>query len=576
MEEGAFDVVIIGTGLTESIAAAALSKAGYKVAHLDENPYYGGREASLSLDELVEWVDTKASANDPHYSSVQRSQSTLSQSRQYSICLCPAVIPSIGPTISSLVSSGVSKYGGFRLLERVGVYHPTGVVKNVPGTKEDVFKSKDMSLIDKRRLMRFLMFSIGDFENKKELEGNHHLPFADFLKTVFTLNDEVVTALIYSLAYCFSPSDPTGPALDRIRRYLRSAGRYGPSPFLVGHYGGTGDIAQGFCRAAAVSGAVYILGRNLTSIRYNNPQDLISVQHQPGRYSITLQDFPDTLTCNVIISSFTDIPLELRGDINYLAPSTSENLHSSSTVVRCIAIIDRPIYFPPTEVIRGSINESEPFDETTRAPPPAPQIIDAGVLVFPPSTIRGGSTTMAATLLITGEGTMSTPKGKWILYLALPLATILPVSGPMSAQEILQPYLNAALALTLPPDGPAPHVLDTESPPQLTPPQPLFTTFYIHHVDLGNRPHTPSHSHTTLEQSKPGTFIIPSPLSPTCPLPDISDNAATHAETVFWEVTKLLNINEPPNAENDARMNTEIGGFWPTLDTANDSGDEEW
>src|SRR6266576_1181339 len=60
--------------------------------------------------------------------------------------------------------------------------------------------------------------------------------------------------------------EPTLPALSRLRKYMRAAGRYGPSPFLVGHYGGTGEIAQGFCRAAAVSGAIYILGRHILSI----------------------------------------------------------------------------------------------------------------------------------------------------------------------------------------------------------------------------------------------------------------------------------------------------------------------
>lgn len=54
--------------------------------------------------------------------------------------------------------------------------------------------------------MRFLMFSVSDFETKKELEGRHDLPFTEFLKTVFSLNDEVIAAIVFSLACCFSPS----------------------------------------------------------------------------------------------------------------------------------------------------------------------------------------------------------------------------------------------------------------------------------------------------------------------------------------------------------------------------------
>lgn len=108
--------------------------------------------------------------------------------------------------IATLVSSGVARYGGYRLIERVGVYDSSGVVKTVPGSKEDVFKNKDISLVDKRRLMRFLMFAAGNFEDKKELEGKADTPFLDFLKSVFSLNEEIAEVVTYSLAYCISAS----------------------------------------------------------------------------------------------------------------------------------------------------------------------------------------------------------------------------------------------------------------------------------------------------------------------------------------------------------------------------------
>jgi RAB protein geranylgeranyltransferase component A len=183
---------------------SALAKAGFKVAHIDENPYYGAQEASLSLDEFIQWADTSSSS--PKFTSITRSSGSLPQSRQYSICLRPSIIPSIGPIISCLISSGVAKYGGFRLLERVGFYDHSGTIKNVPGTKEDVFKDQVLTLVDKRRLMRFLMFAVGDFERSKELEGQRDLPFDEFLKTVFLLNDEMTAIIIYSIAYCLSPS----------------------------------------------------------------------------------------------------------------------------------------------------------------------------------------------------------------------------------------------------------------------------------------------------------------------------------------------------------------------------------
>lgn len=198
---------------------SALSKAGYKTAHIDINPYYGGNEATLSLEELVQWLDDAAGST--HIASriqqVSRSTHVPSLSRQYSICLQPAIIPSTGPCIASLVASGVSKYSGFRLVDCVGIHDPTGRVKQVPGSKEAIFKSKEISLVEKRRLMRFLTFAAGEFEDKTELEGKHGVPFLEFLQTTFSLNEEMASVITYALSFCASP---TGKLLGLFEEWL--------------------------------------------------------------------------------------------------------------------------------------------------------------------------------------------------------------------------------------------------------------------------------------------------------------------------------------------------------------------
>ncbi len=195
---------------------SALSKAGFKVAHIDANQYYGGNEASLTLDELVQWTDTRdaiaidGASSEYHtnqrkrYIAMSRSQTLPPQSRQYAVSLVPSIVPSIGPHIDSLIASGVSRYGQFKLLEKVAVYDRPGYVQSVPGSKEDVFKSKALSLVDKRRLMRFLLFAAGDFEGKKEVEGKEEMPFLQYLKEVFSLNDKAASAIAYALAFCNS------------------------------------------------------------------------------------------------------------------------------------------------------------------------------------------------------------------------------------------------------------------------------------------------------------------------------------------------------------------------------------
>jgi RAB protein geranylgeranyltransferase component A len=80
---------------------SALSKAGVKVAHLDHNSYYGGDEASLTLDELARWADDRSeswelgksssylTAQRAKFTSISRSGIIPDHSRHYSISLAP-------------------------------------------------------------------------------------------------------------------------------------------------------------------------------------------------------------------------------------------------------------------------------------------------------------------------------------------------------------------------------------------------------------------------------------------------------------------------------------------------------
>ncbi|XP_063794719.1 rab proteins geranylgeranyltransferase component A 1 [Pseudophryne corroboree] len=52
-----FDVVILGTGLPESIIAAACSRIGQRVLHLDTRNYYGGNWASFTFSGLQTWIE---------------------------------------------------------------------------------------------------------------------------------------------------------------------------------------------------------------------------------------------------------------------------------------------------------------------------------------------------------------------------------------------------------------------------------------------------------------------------------------------------------------------------------------
>jgi RAB protein geranylgeranyltransferase component A len=78
--------------------------------------------------------------------------------------------------------------------------------------------------------------------------GKEKDPFPEFLEEAFNLPRNLASQIAYAIAHCSSPMDSTLEALKRTRRYIKSIGRYGSGAFLVGQYGGAGEIAQGFCR----------------------------------------------------------------------------------------------------------------------------------------------------------------------------------------------------------------------------------------------------------------------------------------------------------------------------------------
>ncbi|ODN76789.1 hypothetical protein L202_05390 [Cryptococcus amylolentus CBS 6039] len=411
LESDSYDVVVIGTGVSHSIAAAALAKAGKTVLHLDPNDYYGGDQASLTLDELSEWIKRQPETGQAEgvvaYSNASATALTPAleaDRRRYSLSLFPALIPSRGRLIETLISSDVGKYVSFKLLDSVSIWNQEqGAPQRVPGSKEDVFKDKSVTLLDKRKLMKFLLFAAGDFEESEILKGKEDQPLLQLLQDSFGLSSQLAASITYAIAHCESPNDKSLPSLIRTRRYLRSIGRYGPSSFLVGQYGGAGEVAQGYCRGCAVFGGTYVLG---------SPSIPTSCVITETSATISVPCHPRPVTANHIIAS-TD----------YLTPAAltkDETLSSHVTVsAHCIAITSSL----PDVLRRSRATESQKVDQDEND--------DTSLLVFPP---EGDNSLVRC--LINGEGTGSCPAGQYIIYLYASSDT----SSDPSA--LLRPYLH--------------------------------------------------------------------------------------------------------------------------------------
>ena len=166
-------------------------------------------------------------------------------------------------------------------------------------------------------------------------------------------------------------------------------------------------MAQGFCRTAAVGGATYVLGRQVK-------QSSRAATNEPSEreYTIELKDFSEPLHCNVLVTS-----------PDYMSATTSN--FSAPDIARCIAVISTPIRFPTAASDAPEEPDAVSGEEATPPSSVPDDQVDTALLVFPPGSIPNGSPDTAVSVLITGEGSMSAPRGQCKSCTAGPMCTSL-------------------------------------------------------------------------------------------------------------------------------------------------------
>jgi RAB protein geranylgeranyltransferase component A len=220
------------------------------VLHLDPHEYYGDRHASLTVDEMVQWVEEIQASSLPRYAAASYEfptpefKSNLNKvARQYALSVFPAILPARGDLIDTLIAEDVAKYVSFRLVDGVSTYQKpsagepsgSGKWKRVPAGKDQIFKDSSLSLLDKRRLMKFIMFASAErdaegweaepllqgrlfeylstcnFEKSADsapaiTTGKESQSLLEFLASTFQLPHELADTIAYGIAFCSSPS----------------------------------------------------------------------------------------------------------------------------------------------------------------------------------------------------------------------------------------------------------------------------------------------------------------------------------------------------------------------------------
>ncbi|KAG8862946.1 Rab GDP dissociation inhibitor alpha [Tulasnella sp. 330] len=253
-----YDVIVLGTGLTECILSGLLSVEGKKVLHMDRNDYYGGDSASLNLTQL--------------YRKFRPSQSPpaeLGRDRDYAIDLIPKFIIASGELTKILVHTDVTRYLEFKQIAGSFVYRD-GAISKVPSTEMEAVKSSLMGLFEKRRAKNFFSF----LQNWKDDDPVTHQGInldKDSMKTIyekFGLEPGTQDFVGHAMALYLDDdyiTKPARPTYERIILYTSSMARYGKSPYIYPLYG-LGELPQSFARLSAIYGGTYMLDKSIDEI----------------------------------------------------------------------------------------------------------------------------------------------------------------------------------------------------------------------------------------------------------------------------------------------------------------------
>ncbi|ODN98953.1 hypothetical protein I350_07102 [Cryptococcus amylolentus CBS 6273] len=242
-----YDVIVLGTGLTECILSGLLSVDGQKVLHMDRNDYYGGDSASLNLTQLYQKFRNEAPPE-----SLQ-----LGRDRDYAVDLIPKFILSSGTLTQMLVHTDVTRYLEFKVIAGSYVYRD-GKISKVPSTEMEAVKSPLMGLIGKRTTLR---------RTKARLDINT-VPMKDVYYK-FGLEAGTQDFVGHAMALWLDEKYITKPAratIDRIILYTASMARYGKSPYIYPLYG-LGELPQAFARLSAIYGGTYMLQKPISDIK---------------------------------------------------------------------------------------------------------------------------------------------------------------------------------------------------------------------------------------------------------------------------------------------------------------------
>ncbi|KAI5292472.1 Rab GDP dissociation inhibitor alpha [Ascosphaera acerosa] len=266
-----YDVVVLGTGLTECVLSGVLSVKGQKVLHIDRNDHYGGEAASVNIETLFRKFGNVKEGEEPW--------KKYGRVNDWNVDLIPKLLMSNGELTNILVSTDVTRYLEFRQIAGSYVQQgrgPRATVAKVPSDAKEALSSSLMGMFEKRRAKKFLDW-VGQYDEKDPATHNGMNIAQVTMKEIydkFGLEETTRDFIGHSMALYQSDDYISKPgvgkeAVDRIRLYVNSMARYGKSPYIYPLYG-LGELPQGFARLSAIYGGTYMLNTSVDEFLYED------------------------------------------------------------------------------------------------------------------------------------------------------------------------------------------------------------------------------------------------------------------------------------------------------------------
>ncbi|XP_008796394.2 rab escort protein 1 [Phoenix dactylifera] len=420
-----FDLIVLGTGLPESLLAAAAAASGKSVLHLDANTFYGSHFSSLPLPSLPSFFNAPPLPPDPSpppsapspsssyaaidlhshrlYSEIEITGSSPEPSKDFLLDLAgPRVLYCADEAVDLMLRSGASHHIEFKSVEASLIYWE-GRLCSVPDSRQAIFRDRTLGLAEKREMMKFLKLvqqhiGSGDGEgaaaaaeaavaiSAEDLE----IPFAEFLKKQ-RLPPKIKSIILYAIALANYDQDnaesckkliTTKEGIESLALYNSSVGRFpnAVSAFIYPMYG-HGELPQAFCRCAAVKGALYVLRMPVVSLL---------IDKESGQYKgVRLASHQDIFSHHLVMEPSFQVPSSVAH-----SNIVGEGLNASNLtgyVARGVCITSGPIQ-------QGSSNI---------------------LVVFPPKSLHSEQLTTVRALQLSSNVAVC-PSGLFVVYLSTP------------------------------------------------------------------------------------------------------------------------------------------------------------